>query len=333
MQEQFFNALRLKSADNTSFVEEIASILDIGYDAAYRRINLRTNLSLEESVILARHYKVSMNKLFEVDSPNTVMTELPPQPKDEKGLEQWFKVSLQNVLPLTKIKSAEFIWSGKDISLFHTLTDSHLTRYKMYVWLKDLDTSMAKSKITFDDWMKEIPDSLLESAFALGNVYKNINITELWNDNTVTGTLQQLLYYYESGLVSKDIALKICQDIHDVIDHTEQQTIQQSILGSESKKFFKLYKCDLHMLTNCLMVTTDHQKVFFVPFTVLTYFKVEHKETCELMYGFLQKQMNNSKLIVNSGEKDRAQFFNRMHRKIQQLKTRIQLDNEFFSPE
>ncbi|WP_111682109.1 hypothetical protein [Winogradskyella tangerina] len=333
MQEQFFNALRQRSADNTSFVEEIAGILDIGYDAAYRRINLRTNLSLEESVILARHYKLSLNKLFEVDSPNTVMTELPPQPKDEKGLEQWFKVSLQNVQPLTKVKSAEFIWSGKDISLFHTLTDSFLTRYKMFVWLKDLDTSMTKSKITFDEWVREIPNSLLDSAFSLGNVYKNINITELWNDNTVTGTLQQLLYYYEAGLVAKETALKICQDIHDVIDHTEQQTIHQSILGSESKKSFKLYKCDLHMLTNCLMVTTAHQKVFFVPFTVLTYFKVEHQATCDLMYGFLQKQMNISKLLVNAGEKDRALFFNRMHKKIDMLKTRIEMDNEIFSLE
>ena len=62
MQEQFFKHLKAKSPDNTSFVEEIAGVLDIGYDAAYRRINLKTNLSLEESVILARHYKVSLNK-------------------------------------------------------------------------------------------------------------------------------------------------------------------------------------------------------------------------------------------------------------------------------
>lgn len=325
MQDLFFKHLKSISPDNTSFVDEIAGILDIGYDAAYRRINLKTILSLEESVILARHYKVSLNNLFEVGSPNTVITELPPQPNDEKSLEQWFKVSLQNVKPLTKIKSAEFIWSGKDISLFHTLTDSYLTRYKMYVWLKDMDTSMAKSKITFDDWIETIPNSLLESAFALGNLYKNINITELWNDNTVTGTLQQLLYYFEAGLVAKETALKICEDIHDVIDHTEQQTIQQSILGSESKKFFRLYKCDLHMLTNCLMVTTSFQKVFFVPFTVLTYFKVEHQETCKLMYDFLQKQMNNSKLLVKSGEKDRYLFFSKMHKKIDLVRDRISL--------
>ena len=94
MQEEFFKYIKSKSNDNTSFVEEIAGVLDIGYDAAYRRVNLKTSISLEESVTLARHYKVSLNKLFEVGNQNTVIAELPPQPKDEKGLEMYFKASL-----------------------------------------------------------------------------------------------------------------------------------------------------------------------------------------------------------------------------------------------
>ena len=68
---------------------------------------------------------------------------------------------------IAKIKGSEIIYSAKDIPLFHTLNDSVLTRYKMYVWLKDINTEMAKSKITFDDWMKGIPDSLLETAYEL----------------------------------------------------------------------------------------------------------------------------------------------------------------------
>ncbi|TXG38658.1 hypothetical protein [Seonamhaeicola maritimus] len=326
MQEQFIKYLKEKSQNNTSFVDEIADVLDIGYDAAYRRINLKTNLSLEESVALARHYKISLNKLFEVGSSNSIVTELPPQPKNEKALEMYFKVSLQNVLPLTKLKSAEIVWSGKDISLFHTLTDNHLARYKMYVWLKDLDLEMAKSQISFDDWSKTIPDSLLESAFALGSVYKNVNISELWNDNTVTGTLQQILYYFEAGLVSKDIALKICDDVHEVINQTEKQTIEQSIGSPNNNTFFHLYKCDLHMLTNTVMVRTPHKKVFYSPFTVLSYFKIEHQDTCEMMNDFLNKQMSNSKLLATSGERDRTLFFKTIHKKISIAKERINMD-------
>lgn len=328
MQKTFIAHLKAQANNNMSFVDEIASVLDIGYDAAYRRINLKTSLSLEETVKLAKHYKISLNNLYEVGDPSTILTELSPRPNNEKGLELWFKQSLQNILPLTQLKKAEIIWSGKDISLFRTLTDSYLTRYKMYVWLKDLDVEMAKSKISFDAWMKRIPDSLLNSAFELSEVYKQINITELWNDNTVNGTLQQVLYYFEAGLVSQEMALLICDDIHKVVDHIESQTINQSINDLKNEKFFRLYKCDLHTLTNTVMIVTPKQKVFFSPFTVLSYFKIQHKPTCDMMFEFLQKQMSNSKLLVTSGEKDRSLFFNTIHQKISLIKERINLESK-----
>ena len=237
MQEQFIKYLKAKTQDNSSFVEEIASVLDIGYDAAYRRVNNKTNLSLEESVVLARHYKISLNKLFEIGSINTIIAELPPQPKDEHGLEMFFKASLNNIYPLTQLKSAEMICSAKDIPLFHTLNDSYLTRYKMYVWLKDVNLEMAESKITFDEWIKKIPESLLQSAYDLANVYKYVNITSIWNETTLTGSLQQVLYYFETGLISKDLALKVCEDIDTIVGKVEQQTIRQSLSGAKSEKY------------------------------------------------------------------------------------------------
>ncbi|WP_242131500.1 hypothetical protein [Aestuariivivens marinum] len=328
MQEQFIKYLKEKTQDNTSFVDEIAGILDIGYDAAYRRINLKTSITLEEAVKLARHYKVSLNKLFEVGSSNEIVAELSPPIQNLQGLEIWLKQSMGHVIQLKKIKNAEFIYSCKDIPLFHTLTDSLLTRYKMYVWLKDLNTEMAKSKISFDDWMESIPDSLLKTAFELGEIYRHTNITELWSDNTINGSLQQVLYYFEAGLVSKDLALRICDDIHEVINHIEKQTIDQSIGDKNDQNSFMLYKCDLHMLTNTIMVVTPFGKLFFSPFTVLSYFKVEHKETCEMMYEFLQKQMSNSKLLATAGERDRTLFFKKVHQKISIAKERIKMDDK-----
>ena len=146
MQEQFIKYLKAETQDNTSFVEEIASVLDIGYDAAYRRVNNKTNLSLEESVILAKHYKISLNKLFEVGNQNTFLTEVSPRPADFKGLEEWMTKSFNNLYPLSRLKSASIIYAAKDIPVFHTLKDSYLSRYKMYVWLKDVNVEMTKNK-------------------------------------------------------------------------------------------------------------------------------------------------------------------------------------------
>ncbi len=329
MQEQFIQYLRTKSQNNTSFVDEIADILDIGYDAAYRRINSKTSLTLEEGVKLAKHYKISLNNLFEVGSQNSILTELSPPIHDKEGLELYFKQSLNNVLPLTKLKSASIIYSAKDVPLFHTLKDSYLSRYKIYVWLKDVDSHMTTDKISFDDFILSIPETLLESAFKLGEVYKDINIAEIWNNTTINGTLQQVLYYFESGALSKDLALLICKDIEDVIYHVEEQAIQQCLIGSKNKAIYNLYVNDIHTMSNTIMVVTPFQKVFFTPFTVISYFKIDHQPTCELMYEFFQKQMSSSKLLVNAGEKDRSLFFKRMHQKIEKLKNIIENSKSF----
>lgn len=329
MQEKFIQYLKEKAQDNTSFVEEIAGVLNVGYDAAYRRINLKTSLSLEETIKLAKHYKISLNKLFEVGSQTTILADLSPPIHNKEGLEMWLIQSHNSVFPLTKLKSSSIIYSAKDIPLFHTLKDSFLSRYKIYVWLKDVDSDMLKNKITFDDFIKTIPDSLLENAFKLGEVYKDINTSEIWNNTTINSTLQQVLYYYEAGSLSKELALLICNDIEDVIHQVEKQAIHQSIIGSKNKSIYNLYVNDIHNMSNTIMVKTPYQKVFFTPFTILSYFKIEHQATCDLMNDFFEKQMSISKLLVNAGEKDRALFFNRMHKKINRLREHI-MDNDSF---
>lgn len=329
MQDQFIKFLKAKSQKNTSFADEIASVLDIGYDAAYRRINSNTSLTFEEGIKLAKHYKISLNKLFEVGNQNTIVAELSPRLIDLNGLEAWMIQSFNNLFPLTRLKNALIIYSAKDLPIFHTLKDSYLSRYKMYVWLKDVNVNMNKNQISFDEFIETIPESLLQNVFKLGELYKNINISEIWNNTTINGSLQQVMYHYEAGLLSKESALHICNDIEDLFKLLEKQVIHQSITGSKGKAVYNLYLNEVHTMSNTIMIITPQQKAFFTPFTILSYFKIDHQPTCDIMYGFLENFMNNSKLLVNTGEKDRTLFFNRMHRKINRLREQINTNDPF----
>ena len=154
MQEKFIQYLKEKASNKTSFADEVATVLDIGYDAAYRRINLKTNLTLQESVKLAKHFKISLNKLYEIGSQHTILAERSPRIINQEHLESYFTQSINNLKPLTKLKSASIIYSAKDIPLFYTLKDSFITRYKIYVWLKFTNKEMTKNKISFDDFNK-----------------------------------------------------------------------------------------------------------------------------------------------------------------------------------
>ncbi|OUS16017.1 hypothetical protein A9Q93_06005 [Nonlabens dokdonensis] len=328
MQEQFISKIKSILNENQSVTEEIAAVLDISYDAAYRRVTGKTSISLEESVILSKHFKISLNKLFEVGEQTSILTDVSPSIENMAQLEQYFDTSLQNILPLTNLKSASITYSAKDIPLFYTLSDSYLTKYKCYVWLKFLNEDGSMEKMSFKNFMDQAPKSLFESAIRLGETYNYIDIVEFWNDNTINGTLQQIFYYYETGLLSRALALLICKDLKDIIDHVEKQSIQQTIINSKNNAQYHLYKSDLLTMSNTIMVKTKNQKVFFSPFTVLTYFKVEHQATCDKLDRFFEKQMKNSKLLVNSGERDRAQFFNKMHLKVDSVIERININQD-----
>lgn len=329
MQKVFINHIKLTLPENLSLIDEIASVLDIGYDAAYRRVNLKTSLTLDESIKLAKHFKISLNKLFETGSQNTVLAERSPIISNLEHLEAYFTKSIENLRPLTKLKSATIIYSAKDIPIFYTLSDCTLNRYKMYVWLKLANKEMTQNKVSFEDFAKTVPDSLIKKAMELGETYNYISITEFWNDNTINGTLEQVFYYYESQLLSQKSALQICDDLDNIINHVEKQTIQQSILNSQNNATYQLYKSDLLTMSNIIFVKTSFKKTFFIPFTVLEYFKIEHQETCNTMEDFFNRQMTNSKLLVHSGEKDRSLFFNKMLRKIDSLRNRIKSDSYF----
>lgn len=198
---------------------------------------MKTNISLDEGVKLAKYYKISLNKLYDVGSQNTIAVEKSPIISNESHLEDYFTKSIENLLPLTNLKNASILYSAKDIPLFYTLNDSYLTPYKIYVWLKLTNKEMTKNKISFDEFSETIPNSLLKKAFELGETYNYIIITEFWNDNTINGTLQQIIYFYESQLLSRGIAMRICDDLKGIIHHVEKHDYEAKYYQFKRQRF------------------------------------------------------------------------------------------------
>ena len=59
--------------------------------------------------------------------------------------------------------------------------------------------------------------------------------------------------------------------------------------------------------------------MLYVPFTLLSYYKTSDKHTCKEAAIFLEKQLQNSKLLNTSGEKEQNTFFNKLYTKIDAL--------------
>ncbi|WP_299113382.1 hypothetical protein [uncultured Winogradskyella sp.] len=305
-QTQLLKHLKNELSTNASLIEAVATALDISYDAAHRRVSLKSKLSIDESVLLANYYNLSLDKLFETSDLNVVAVEKTKHIESEQELQQYFKESYESLLPLLTQKDSSILYSAKDIPLFYNLSGDTLSRFKYYVWLKLLDPSFANK--SFENFAPK--PALIETGKQLGSLYSDLNTSEIWDITTVNSTLKQIHFYTKAGQASSKTALKMCLELRQLINHIELKLTSSN---------FKLYYNELHLMNNNVLVSAPNLQSLYVPFTLLSYYKTNNKYTCTEAEIFLNKQLQNSKLLNAAGEKERNTFFNKIYSKIDAL--------------
>jgi hypothetical protein len=61
IQEQFLQRVKSALPANVSFVDELADLLKLSSDSAYRRIRCETLFNIEEISLICKHFKVSFD--------------------------------------------------------------------------------------------------------------------------------------------------------------------------------------------------------------------------------------------------------------------------------
>ncbi len=294
-----------------SLVDIIASILDISYGAAYRRINNTSKITIDEAVLLAKHFNLSIDALFGTGDENVIPVRKMQILKGTTDFERYFNNSMELLTPLLSIKDSEIIYSAKDLPIFYTSEGNMLTRFKLFVWLKILDPTYNTS--SFSNF--KLPNTLLKSYKKFGELYTNLNTIEIWDVTTINSTLKQLHFYFELGIITSKEATIICNDLKKLIKKIYNKSVPDSN--------FKLYYNELLLMSNNVLIKTPFQNSLFVPFTVLNYFNTTNSKTCEQVSDFLNEQLDQSKLINTSGEKEKNMFFNKILSKIEELQNHI----------
>src|SRR5436305_13195983 len=110
IQQSFFSHIKSKLPSHFSFVDEIALVLNISNDSAYRRIRGEKPISLDEIHVLCTKYQVSIDQLFKLKN-NTYLFSGNLVNTDSYDFDQYLKDIVKN------------------LSLFNTLSSPHLYFY------------------------------------------------------------------------------------------------------------------------------------------------------------------------------------------------------------
>lgn len=308
-QELLLRQIRRKIGDR-SLNDEIANILNISYDAAHRRTSLKAKFSFEEALELAKYYQISLDQ-FQVSDHQIVARKTSAVTQTE-DLESFFRNNLKVFENLPLSSEMTIYYSAKDIPFFYTLSDTLLSRFKIYVWM-----NLLNAKQVFIPFLEFSPPDFEWNTKELRKIYEEQNVVELWNDMTAASVLQQIVYYHETGLLKREEAGIILKELKELIEYIEQKI--------EINPKFHLYENELMHLSNDIFFHHPQQSLFAIPTNMFGYLLINDDKTCLETHNYFEHQIKNSKSLNTSGNRERKKFFNKIYLQIEDLQQKIAL--------
>ena len=319
VQQVFFNHLRSILPHHLSIVDEVASLLEISNDSAYRRMRGDKPLSFEEVQKLCVHFSISLDSIFHLDTDTYIFSGKLVSSANFH-FELYLKKMLADIEMIKSFEKAEFYFVNKDVPLFHHFQIPELAGFKFFFFMKTI--------LSYPDMVNEkysvtkIPESLKTIGKKIAEIYCQVSSTEIWNIEGIHTTLQQIDYYRDShGFETKEDLIRIYDCMHEVINHVEK-------LATAGKKYplflnenwggarYTLYNNEVFLGDNTILIDAGDFKIAYINHSVINYMATRNTEFCDHIYRSIQNTMQRSLQISSTGEKERVRFFNQMRENI-----------------
>lgn len=319
----FIELLKKKIPNNISATEEIACTLGINYDAAYRRLNNKVSFNLNEIVLLAKKFDISLNRLFEVGDKLSYLVKSTYSIQNINDFKTYLKSLTTEMLPLTGKKDSSITFSARELPMFYFFEQPILIRFKIFIWFNILKVTPVNKRISFTNFV--ISEEMIGLAKEARETYNQINQVEMWSFGTLNNVLQQLLYLFRMRQLSLTEATEICDALTIEIKNVEAktQTKNNSTLNS-----FTLYFNELFMMNNSIILKNKDKLRFAYPYALLKYFQIDNQEACREQEAYIIEQMRHAINLSNTSTKEHASFFNYKYDKIKQVLLVMQNEDE-----
>jgi len=326
LQKHFFKQLKGKHSSNVSLVDEIADLLSISNDSAYRRIRGEKPVSLEELQKLCKHFRISADNLMNIES-NSVVFFGSYADTVNFDFEKYMTDFLMNVKLINSAKSKTIYYDAKDIPLFHYYQIKELTAFKCFFWMRTILSYPEYNKLSFEDF--KLPDNLLSIGSDTNKTYNQIPSVEIWTSETLTSALRQIEFYCESGVFKKrETAEMLYNKVRDLILHIKEEAEigEKFEIGEKptgNKNNYRLFVNQVQLGHNNVLAETDGTKTAFVNHGVMNYMITRDEKFCDFTKKSIENMMSKSSLISSVSEKERNRFFKILLDKIDRLKEEL----------
>lgn len=326
VQIRFFEKLRESVPANVSLADEVAGLLEISPDSAYRRIRGESVLSLGEFVKLCGHFRITPG-IMTLSDDDTVIFRYRTMINESDGLGNYFNNILADLQKIYSSATKQIIYASGDLPLFVQFVYPEYAAFKVFFWQRAvLNAEGMEDKKYSPDFIG--PENA-EMCRKISDIYNTIPSIEIWHDDTVHSNIKIIEYAWESGMFnSKDDALMICRRLSDILLLIESQAARSSKFSVPEKWAanegnFTMYRSEFILTNNHIFVSTGAGKILYLTHNTFNSIATSNENFCNETGEWLKNLIKKSTQISGSGEKQRYVFFRQLQNKVQALTEKI----------
>lgn len=327
VQQAFFAHIKANLPPHLSLVEEIAELLDLSNDSAYRRIRGEKPISFEELQKLCSHYKISLDQFLHLQSDAIIFTGR-VNTKSETVFEDYLNIVLKQLTLINSFENKHIYFLMKDMPPYIHFQVPELAAFKFYFWKKSIlhEPEMQKVKFSFDDPRYEKYHIISKKVI---DMYNKIPMTEIWNIESINSSLRQIDFYRDMGYYKSNEDIRILyKKMGELVDHIEKQAELgvKFNMGTEpttNSVPYRLFVNELILGDNTFMAELGDVRMTFLNHSVLYFIGTRDQQFNDAMFTNMTNLLKKSTLISSVGEKERAKFFKQMRNKIHQLQSSL----------
>ncbi len=318
LQQQLFKTIRNRIGEAHT-ANEIARLLDISTDSAYRRMRGEKLISLAELRNLCQHFQLSLDQLMNLQS-NGIVFNGQYLDKNNFKFDEYLDSLIGELTVMKQFKQKCMYYLCKDLPIFHQYHIREIAAFKWFFYLKTYFQfpGFEKRKFRYEDH----PDEYHEKEKKVLELYNELPCVEIWNLENMNIFFRQIDFYRDGGVFESDKDVIRLYDALELLwNHLEKQAAQgyKFNYGDKTQRplgEYNMYFNEVLLGDNNLMVELDGLRIAYVSHSTINFMRTQDPGFTQNMYQHIQNQMKRSTLISEVSEKERNRFFRLIREKI-----------------
>jgi hypothetical protein len=326
IQNQIFQKINDQLPAHIALVDEIADVLEISTDSAYRRIRGEKQLSIHEVQKLCEKYQFSVDDLTNA-SINTITFRTNFVDEKDYSFHNYLNSILSSMQALALYEDAEAIFVLNEINHLQLMQVPEIWNFKAFYWQKsNMGFSEFKDKV-FSLSFSDSESEKITSQIIV--IYANSKSIEFTTEESLVSLLRQIQFYYEAGFFeNKNDAIILCDKLTELVNHLKVQAemgfkfpFGKPPAGKEGN--FELYVNDILLTDEIILAKAGNIVTTYLINNDANLLQTFNKSFYAYNYHWCKNLMQKSTLISGIAEKERNKFFIKLHEKIQSIKMQI----------